>query len=50
MNRSINFGGGSMYGSIHPNKSIYTQKSGGTGLNTTQFYSKNPGAINVIII
>lgn len=36
-----------MYGSINPNKSILTQKSSITGLNTTQFYAKNPDAINV---
>ena len=36
-----------MYGTINPNKSILTQKSAMTGLQTTQFYSKNPQAINV---
>jgi hypothetical protein len=50
INKSINFGGGSMYGSMNPNKSILTQKSALSGLNTTTFYAKNPEAINVIII
>lgn len=48
LNKSMNyFGNGSMYNSINPNKSILTQKSGVTGLNTTTFYTKNPQAINV---
>ena len=51
MNKSINFGAQSMmYGSMNPNKSILTQKSSYTGLNTTQFYAKNPDAINVRVI
>ena len=36
-----------MYGSMNPNKSILTHKSSYNGLNSTQFYSKNPEAINV---
>jgi hypothetical protein len=50
INKSINFGGASMYGSMNPNKSILTQKSALSGLNTTTFYTKNPEAINVKII
>jgi hypothetical protein len=47
MHKSINFGGGSLYGSMNPNKSILTQGIGASTLGTTQFYAKNPEAINV---